>query len=689
MVEDNKKNIYNALQNLYNMDFKTWQEVLAMLYNLVADIEQKFEVFESKFEITLGKEVTLSIKQMVEDGSLGDLINMTLLKDILNNLDELTIALNNKANVNSIFSMANMGQDVKEAMSGGSVAVVGKNSVLEENIIDGQVTKRKTSFYKKSMNLENRDLQINGKGISNITGEIYDNPDLTIVEEFIPITAKYLSLEKFNNNGESNGVNESMLIAFHSDTNFLSANDLNVNSYIPVPSKTTKIRYQIMNNLKESSFNLLPIQELQGKYIEPFIFTENEKINSEIEQLKNGTLLDDESITPIKTSFFDTYRNLFNTEKVVVGAILKDNGIFDTSFSEWRATEYIKVRKGTSIYFSNDGKPFTTHLGALYNKDKKYLSGIQDAKKVIIVEDGFMRVAQNGGFPEKYQIEENRVSEYKDFNSPKAILKPKHLDIKTKKPYEDKSYLTIGDSILRLGITDSGWLKYFSEIVKPSKIVNVSVNGATWKDYSDTPSYDGNPTPNNNLNVIGNQIQKVINEKANGNSDYENFDVIMICAGTNDHFDRFTETIETVENEFITSYATGNYTVKPIDKVNRKTFAGAMRYAYEKLYEIYPNAVFFITTPLQEAYENYLDIKAKGDLMDYIADRLSINTINSRRCGILNTYESPVNDIDYDNPTGSESMRKRDLSDGIHPNPSGGKKLGEYNARGIIQYYCF
>ena len=34
----------------------------------------------------------------------------------------------------TLFTMANMAQDVKEAMTGGSVAVVGKDAVLEENL---------------------------------------------------------------------------------------------------------------------------------------------------------------------------------------------------------------------------------------------------------------------------------------------------------------------------------------------------------------------------------------------------------------------------------------------------------------------------------------------------------------------------------------------------------------------------
>ena len=75
-------NIYNAIQNLYNMDKTTWQEVLAELYNLVANIENKFDLFENKFGPLLGKEVTRELKKMYDDGSLPSLINDKLLKDI-------------------------------------------------------------------------------------------------------------------------------------------------------------------------------------------------------------------------------------------------------------------------------------------------------------------------------------------------------------------------------------------------------------------------------------------------------------------------------------------------------------------------------------------------------------------------------------------------------------------------------
>lgn len=80
-------NIYNAIQNLYNMDKTTWQEVLAELYNLVANVENKFDLFELKFGSLLGEQVTKELKKMYDNGSLASLINDKLLKDINKKVD--------------------------------------------------------------------------------------------------------------------------------------------------------------------------------------------------------------------------------------------------------------------------------------------------------------------------------------------------------------------------------------------------------------------------------------------------------------------------------------------------------------------------------------------------------------------------------------------------------------------------
>ena len=83
------ENIYNAIQNVYNMDKTTWQEVLAELYNLVSNVENKFDLFETKFGQLLGEEVTIELKKMYDDGSLATLINDKLLKEVSDKLDTI------------------------------------------------------------------------------------------------------------------------------------------------------------------------------------------------------------------------------------------------------------------------------------------------------------------------------------------------------------------------------------------------------------------------------------------------------------------------------------------------------------------------------------------------------------------------------------------------------------------------
>ena len=82
-----------------------------------------------------------------------------------------------KADKNEIFSMKNMGQDIKEAMTGGSVAVVGENAILSENIVDGQVSVEKTDFVTitdTSNLIEVGKIEIN-KWINTSTGDIESN----------------------------------------------------------------------------------------------------------------------------------------------------------------------------------------------------------------------------------------------------------------------------------------------------------------------------------------------------------------------------------------------------------------------------------------------------------------------------------------------------------------------------------
>lgn len=70
-----------------------------------------------------------------------------------------------------------LSQEVKEAMTGGSVAVVGKNTILSSNIVNGQVKRNKTDFYTYSLdaNLAN--------DVTIIDGVYYNNEGTRIETE--------------------------------------------------------------------------------------------------------------------------------------------------------------------------------------------------------------------------------------------------------------------------------------------------------------------------------------------------------------------------------------------------------------------------------------------------------------------------------------------------------------------------
>lgn len=84
--------------------------------------------------------------------------------------------LNNKMNRDDVLSMANMGQDVKEAMTGGSVAVVGKDAVGNINLQNQSIT-----MNKLDENLENKIR----KGVTGVIGKNKFNKNDCIINKYV------------------------------------------------------------------------------------------------------------------------------------------------------------------------------------------------------------------------------------------------------------------------------------------------------------------------------------------------------------------------------------------------------------------------------------------------------------------------------------------------------------------------
>lgn len=236
-----------------------------------------------------------------------------------------------------------------------------------------------------------------------------------------------------------------------------------------------------------------------------------------------------------------------------------------------------------------------------------------------------------------------------------------------------KRVLFMGDSITALYMWESGWPKYFCELLEPRFHTSVAVAGARWCDREKGIEYDGDPMfrpkePDVMIkNCMGNQVEKLKRQKAIGNPDYQDFDVIIMAAGTND------PTIDTIEETYEQFFKDGEYV--PLEKADRLTWGGAVRYVVESLYELYPNAHQFICTPIQghESTRQFNKMKQKGELLKHLAAHLSVKYIDTLYCGINGRYEL-------------QGENGRDLRDGLHPNPNGAKKIGFFNAMAVKAY---
>ena len=122
-----------------------------------------------------GKEVRQSIhdaiKQCYDDATANGNANMEVSQargthtSLANRLTSQDASIGTKRDKDILITMSDIGQDVKEAMTGGSVAVVGKNSVLSDNIVDGQVSIGKLSrdIAPATSNLYDKSIAENGR----------------------------------------------------------------------------------------------------------------------------------------------------------------------------------------------------------------------------------------------------------------------------------------------------------------------------------------------------------------------------------------------------------------------------------------------------------------------------------------------------------------------------------------------
>ena len=188
---------------------------------------------------------------------LGTAQLTTTAKDVKGAVNEVAAQykdiVNNKADKNSIFTMANMGQDVKEAMTGGSVAVVGNNC-----IDIGQFVPTIQSDIGEWVNQE---FVLEDKGYNTSTGAVDPNADSRIKSfELTAASGTKIKIHGFTFGGEQCSIM------------FLDSNDTLI-SKIADESWGTPASYEFTCPNKTSKVRMNTWSSNGDKSIEKFVYS--------------------------------------------------------------------------------------------------------------------------------------------------------------------------------------------------------------------------------------------------------------------------------------------------------------------------------------------------------------------------------------------------------------------------------
>lgn len=363
-------------------------------------------------------------------------------------------------------------------------------------------------------------------------------------------------------------------------------------------------------------------------------------------------------VEPVLDSYFDFVVQEIETKKGYIGS----DGTF-VSNTGW-SSSWINVEQGEQ-YKITCFLPGVSRFSCafFFNDEKQYVSETGAIAEDTTFTDELIIVPKNA----KYMVI-NTNTNHSDIGLHVKKREPIIIKIKAdteliEAPLKNMNVIFLGDSITAQEPTS--WRDTFLLRTGATQVLCTAVAGAHLCDYSDT-ILDGVNFEGHN-NTISNQVQRIINTPPDVNIDF-----IMICAGTNDT----TNTLEELDGS-VTQFIDKNNEYIDVDTIDRKRFDGAMRWSAEKLWNLFPNATIFFASPIHGAQAiraSWRQIRVNNymtKVCEFLATPIIPATVNS---GIYGRYEKANGNGKY-------------LVDGLHPNSDGKKKLGDYYASCVINYF--
>ena len=281
-----------------------------------------------------------------DDGVVVPTNGSGLVKQIEGKIDKGNVTLND------------LTQDVKLAMTGGAVAVVGENAVDTENIKDSSVTLDKLSFSKKGKNLFDKSKATLGF-VNNATGAISSSTTY-YASDFMPTKP----------NTQYTRSHYGRLAFYDASKAFISGLEGFSNHTITTPTLTAYTRHTIENQTALDTFQFEegsartayePYKEpqIESKYLE--------------EKPIDFSKIPEKSITKEQVNFITVGKNLVDVTKSTKGYYVNQANGSIVINSLYEATDYIPINDGDKLTISNIPTNVIRH--AFYTQSFSYISG--------------------------------------------------------------------------------------------------------------------------------------------------------------------------------------------------------------------------------------------------------------------------------------------------------------------------
>ena len=298
----------NKIINSENILGEQVENVTNAFIALKAFIDNYFE------NLDVQEEINNKLDELVNDGTLGEIIEPYF--------GDINIAItnlqNSKRDKTDLIGLNDLTQEVREAMTGGSVAVVGKQSVTEATVQNYAISPNKLNFV---------DIQNNNLIDMSLCNDYYYNTDGTIhatgnyvSTEFIEVGEYTPEVTEFMTNCTNGGI-----VLFDANQDFVAFVSITTPFTIPV-SDVVYLKMNIRKNLSNYNDIYLCKDRLNNFIINTLNKPTHFRNNSILVPTEN---LVGNSIYPENTSFIEhVTNNLFNKHFINTDGAFGSNGMY-------------------------------------------------------------------------------------------------------------------------------------------------------------------------------------------------------------------------------------------------------------------------------------------------------------------------------------------------------------------------